>query len=162
MVPRSRNQVRAETLERDMAAFDMKASGRSNAQIAIALDYRDEAHVSQALSRHMKRLVKPQAEELRLLCDSQLDHIYRTALAVLERTHLKVNGGSVVYYTEDPDKHPDAKAVPLHDSAPVLAAIDRLLRIQESRRKLWGIDAPVQHEVSVSQVTVTVTGAEDV
>jgi hypothetical protein len=37
--------------------------------------------------------------------------------------------------------------VALEDDAPVLAAVDRLLRIQERRAKLLGLDAPVRADV---------------
>ncbi len=36
---------------------------------------------------------------------------------------------------------------PLRDRAPVLAAIDRLLKIEERRAKLLGLDAPVRAEL---------------
>lgn len=140
----------------------MKVAGRTHAEISIALGYYDESHVSRALRRHTKLMAEPHVETMRQLCEEQLSQLHRAAMRVLESTHLKVNNGYVVYYTEDPESNPNAKAKPLHDSAPVLAAIDRLLRIQESKRKLWGIDVPVKHEVSVSSVTVTVRGADDV
>ena len=130
----------------------------------LALGYHDVPHVSNAIKRHVKRMMidAGHVHEMRMVCDSQLNMLFRKAMTVLESTHLKVNNGYVVYYTEDPDNNPGAKAKPLQDSAPVLAAIREMVRIQESRRKLWGIDAPVKHEVSVSQVTVTVRGADDV
>jgi len=50
--------------------------------------------------------------------------------------HFKTNGGEIV---RDPET-----GEALVDDAPVLAANDRLLRIQERRAKLLGIEAPQQ------------------
>jgi hypothetical protein len=38
---------------------------------------------------------------------------------------------------------------PLLDDAPVLAAVDRLLKVQERRAKLLGLDVPVKRQVEV-------------
>jgi hypothetical protein len=38
---------------------------------------------------------------------------------------------------------------PVLDDAPVLAAIDRLLRIQERRARLLGLDAPTRSRIEV-------------
>ncbi|GAA2395473.1 hypothetical protein GCM10010404_61300 [Nonomuraea africana] len=48
----------------------------------------------------------------------------------------------------------DGRGEPLEDDAPVLAAIDRMLKIQERRAKLLGLDIPVKQLVG-GDVTVT-------
>jgi hypothetical protein len=134
-------------------------------EIAIALGFVDRSHARKAIQRHTASIVRPAADEYRAMMDEQLDSMHREVLRVLETTHYKVNNGVVVHHrpaeckcTEMPCEH----FVPLLDDSPVLAAVDRLVKIQESRRKLYGLDAPVKHDVSVSQVTVKVEGADDV
>ena len=63
----------------------------------------------------------------------------REAWDVLQRNHVVVSQGRVV----------ELDGVPIPDDAPVLAAIDRLLKIQERRAKLLGLDAPTQSRVEV-------------
>lgn len=161
-MPRSRRGGRfttnPDTIERDATAFSMKARGCTYREIAIALGYTDDSHVSKALKRHMQRRIEPVADEYRAILDDQLDSMYRSVMRVLETTHLKVNDGRVVYYDE-PDGNGPPK--PLLDDSPVLAAVDRLLKIQKARRELYGLDAPTKVETSGS-VTVRVEGAEDV
>jgi hypothetical protein len=57
---------------------------------------------------------------------------------VLERNHVTVSHGRIIRGENEE---------PLLDDGPVLTAIDRLLKIQERRAKLLGLDAPARHEV---------------
>lgn len=71
-------------------------------------------------------------------------------LSVLHSQHLLVNAGEVVQdYIRGEDGQPleiegQYVRVPLNDKGPVLAAIDRLLKIDESERKLLGLDKPTK------------------
>ena len=154
-----------DTPERDAQAFEMKSMGRTLQEIAIALNYADSSHVSKAFKRHLDRIVKPAADEYRAQLDARRERMRRECWRVLEAAHYKVNNGVVVHYT-DCDCPPYATdcphSKPLLDDSPVLAAIDRLRKLDEDERKLYGLDAPVKHDVSVSQVTVKVQGADDV
>jgi hypothetical protein len=79
----------------------------------------------------------------------RLDHLYQAALAVLEAQHITVSNGRVI----------ELDGVPLPDDGPVLQAIDRLVRISESRRKLLGLDQPVKAQVS-GGLTYEVVGVD--
>lgn len=145
----------------------MKTRGCTLAEIQIALDYGSTAHVATALRRHIDRRVGPAADEYRALMDERLDHMRREVLRVLETTHYKVSEGRVIYHApcDCPqglygDRCPHWK--PLEDDSPVLAAVDRLLKIEERQAKLHGLDAPVKQSVEVTNVTVKVEGADDV
>ena len=159
---------RPDSEERDAEAFRMRTRACTLAEIQVALGYSSPQHVSTALKRHIERRVGPAADEYRAVMDAQLDHMYREVTRVLETTHYKVNNGTVVYFNDDEcqcqswERGSCSHAKPLLDDSPVLAAVDRLVKIQESRRKLYGLDAPVKHDVSVSSVTVRVEGADDV
>lgn len=153
--------------ERDAEAFRMKTRAATLEEIVIALGYSSPSHVRTAIRRHLERRVAPAADEYRALMDEQLDHMYREVSRVLETTHYKVSDGRVIYHADCAcpqglygDRCPHWK--PLKDDSPVLASVDRLIRIQESRRKLYGLDAPVKQAVEVTNVTVKVEGADDV
>jgi hypothetical protein len=90
---------------------------------------------------HLERL---EAELLRL------DELEARARQVLDRHHITVNNGRVI----------NVDGQPLQDDGPVLAAIDRLLKIEdarrknnESQRKLLGLDAPTKVDAQVTEVT---------
>src|SRR4029078_1889290 len=68
--------------------------------------------------------------EYRAMELARLDTLALAAANVLSATHPYVSGGKVL---KD-----------VTDDGPRLAAIDRLLRISESRRKLLGLDAPAK------------------
>jgi hypothetical protein len=154
-----------DTPERDAQAFEMKSMGKTLGEIAIALKYVDGSHVSKALRRHLERRVAPAADEYRAQLDARRERMRRECWRVLEAAHYKVNNGIVVHYTDcdcKPYATDCAHSKPLLDDSPVLAAIDRLRKLDEDERRLYGLDAPVKHDVSVSSVTVKVQGADDV
>lgn len=68
----------------------------------------------------------------------KLDMLEEEALKLLNKTHLVVDKGAVVFYNREP----------LEDSAPKFKAIDTLLKIAERRAKLHGIDSPVRAEIT--------------
>jgi aminoglycoside phosphotransferase (APT) family kinase protein len=89
------------------------------------------------------------AEEIRRVELDRLDELARTAWRVLYERHLHIGMRGEIA------RHRDTGA-PLLDDGPVLAAIDRLLTISESRRKLLGVDAPAK----VTVLTMDAIGAE--
>lgn len=81
---------------------------------------------------------------------ARLDRLENAALKVLERHHITVNNGRVI--TVDGE--------PLLDDAPVLAAVDRLLKIEAERvrngealRRILGLDMPVKVDATVHETT---------
>lgn len=123
--------------ERDAEACRLRVRAMSYAQIAKQLGYADEGHAYQGVSRALRATVEEPAAEVRKTELERLNNLYEAALAILERMHVTVSQGRVVYLGD----------LPLADDAPALAAIDRLLKIQERRARLLGLDAPVKHEV---------------
>jgi len=148
-----------DTQDRDAAAFRLRAKGATYDEIAVALGYADRGHVHKQLSRHLASIVPPAAEEYRQIMDAQLDELYRRALAVMDAEHFTVSNGQIVYA---PGTEFAGQPVPLEDDAPVLQAMDRMLKIQARRAALWGLDAPTQSRLQVQNVRVTVDGADDV
>ncbi|MFJ6238876.1 hypothetical protein ACIQH0_32895 [Streptomyces griseus] len=77
----------------------------------------------------------------------RLQELEEAARKVLTNRHILVNNGRVIL-------HPDTEQ-PMEDDGPVLQAIDRLVKIDDARRRngerrasLNGFNAPVQTEVS--------------
>ncbi len=163
-----------ETAERDAEAARLRGRGLSYRAIAAQLGI--DVHTAHDAVKRALAAIRGEgapealALELERLDTSlqRLDKMQAAAEAVLERRHVHVSGGKiVVQVTEyardgegnillDEDGNPKAENVEqLEDDAPVLAALDRLVKIEierraigESRRKLLGLDA--EQKVSVS------------
>ncbi len=71
---------------------------------------------------------------------SELDHLAATAIEVMRTPHYEVTQAGKI--AEDP-----RTGLPLLDDKPRLAAIDRLLKIQDRRAKLLGLDSAQKVEV---------------
>ncbi len=137
-----------ETAVRDAEACRLRARGLSYEQIAEQLGVsRSNAYL--AVQRAIADIVREPAEEVRQLELVRLDEMHRAALGVLEATHYVVDKGKVVMWDGQP----------LIDDGPVLAAVDRMLKIQARRAALLGLDA--EKKVSLSGgVTYEVVGVD--
>lgn len=134
--------------ERDAEAARLRTRGLSYDAIGEQLGL-DKGNAYRAVQRALQATVQEPAEELRQLELARLDDMWAAVLEVLEAKHFTVSQGRIVYYGD----------VPLADDAPVLAAVDRLLRIQERRAKLLGLDAPAKAEVG-GKLTYEITGVD--
>lgn len=102
-------------------------------QVELAEEFELSQTQISTIIRTMKEKVElPTREDLVKRSVARLDKLYREAWTVVETEHIAVSHGRVVY-------GPDGE--PLKDHAPVLQAIDRLLRIEERLAKLLGLDA---------------------
>lgn len=138
--------------EQDADAARLRARGMTYEVIATELGYCNRAAARAAVERALVATVTEPAAEVRQMELARLDEMYRAALAVLERQHLTVSHGKVVYTggTQVLDERGNVTYIggePLFDDAPVLQAIDRMIRIMERRAKLLGLDAPTKVEV---------------
>jgi len=111
--------------------------------------------------RAVRRCVEPSVRAIRLEMLEQLDELEQAALKVLATTHFVVSQGHLVSPVlgrepdtlDDGSENPKAGELifgdPLIDDGPVLAAIDRLVKIQERRARLVGADAATKVEARV-------------
>lgn len=114
----------------------MRACGATYQRIADALGYGSRYNARRAVERALAEIPAEAVDELRRLEAERLDYLTAKAFEVLESTHyVHTPAGKLVY-------GPDAQ--PLLDPMPVLHAIDRLLRIEERRARLFGLDAPAR------------------
>lgn len=133
------------TAEREAEAARLRSKGWSYPRIAEELGYKHKADAYNAVKKVLSETVSEAGDEVRAMELVRLDALYAAATEVLERNHVTVSHGKIVA---------GADGEPLLDDAPVLQAIDRLLRIQERRARLLGLDAPVKRDVSLTDERV--------
>lgn len=150
---------RRETAERDAKAADLRARGRTYQQIADELGYSNKGDAFRAVEHALAAVVKESGKAVlhfeleRLDAElARLDALEETVRKVLKARHITVSNGRVII-------HPDTLE-PMEDDGPVLQAVDRLLKIEESRRrngerraKLTGIEAAIKVDTTVHEVT---------
>lgn len=129
------DRTRRQAAERRAEILRLRIAGHSNSQIAHQLGISD-GRASQLYHEALDRTVTEPAAEARKLELERLDDLITHARAVLERTHYVVQGGEVILHN----------GVELVDDGPTLAALDRLIKLSETRRRLLGLDAPTRHQ----------------
>lgn len=143
--PQDRAAQMAARAERRDKAVKLAASGMTYVEVAKTLGHNSPqaAHkdVKAALAERIKRQDLA-VDELRAKHTALLDEALQVAHRIMNDQHLAHSAGRMVQ-REDP------LTGELHDvidNGPNLAAVDRLVKISESQRKLWGIDAPTKTE----------------
>lgn len=131
-----------EGAERDAEACRLRTTGLSYRAISDQLGYGGATHARDGVERALAAVVAEPAEQLRTLELERLDALQAEAWAVMTREHLTVSGGKIVMV-----EGPDGVEAPLGDDAPVLKAIDRIVKLMERRAKLLGLDAPTRLSV---------------
>ncbi|MCK9929447.1 hypothetical protein MXD62_20065 [Frankia sp. Mgl5] len=107
--------------------------------IALTMGMASVSSAHDAVQRALDATIPNEpAAEVRQLELDRLDRMHVAVMAVLEKQHVTVSNGKVIYLDGEP----------LEDDAPVLQAVDRLLKIQDRRAKLLGLDA--EQKVSVA------------
>lgn len=138
--------------ERDRDAAKLREQGLTYQAIADQLGFCDKGEAHHAVRRVLTATVREAGDALRAIEDARLDaelvrlnEVEAVVWEVLKKKHVTVSNGKVIYLGSDP----------LEDDAPVLLAVDRLMKIEdsrrrngESRRKLHGLDA--EKKISVS------------
>lgn len=138
-----------EGAERDREACRLRSRRWTYQRISDALGYGGASNAHRAVKRTLEAIPRDAGEELLALELDQLDALAQTVYEVLEAHHYTVSNGRLIYLGEQP----------LADHGPVLAAVDRLVKIQERRAKLLGLDKQsldVSGEVTVRYEVVGV------
>lgn len=136
--PQGRIEESERERERALEAARLRALRFSHKQIAEQLGYKDPSGAWRAVKRGQELIVREPHQDAILLDLAELDEMAREAWKVLRNTHYVVDRGAVVTWNDQP----------LHDDGPVLAAIGKLLDVQERRARLVGLDAPKRVEVA--------------
>jgi hypothetical protein len=122
---------RAQIVQARMAGTTFEEIGR---QHGIS-----DTRAHQLYADAMRRTVKEPADQHRALELRRLDDLQLRLTEVLRREHVTISGGKVVV---------DADGRPYLDDGPVIAAVQALVRVQESRRRLLGLDEPARADVT--------------
>ncbi|MET8848064.1 hypothetical protein [Amycolatopsis sp. NPDC004625] len=146
----ARNESRqnpAETAERQVRAYELALRGLSLRKIAATMTAEGDP-ISHETARRLiaaeaDERVAPLATAYRQMQLDRLNELRERVLEIREATHLTVSNGRVVMLESE-----DGVKVPLPDDAPVLASVDRLLRIEERIARLLGLDAPEKAEIT--------------
>lgn len=138
--------------ERDTTALDMRSRGRTWREIAETLGYTDAANARRGVANALAEVHYPAVNEMRAEMAERLDQLHREAMAVLEARHIKIHEGRPVYIG------PEGAETLVEDDAPVLRAAETILKIEQRRAALFGLDAPTRTKVDVEIVDFTIDG----
>lgn len=133
-----------ETAERDAYACQLRMRGLSYKAVAEEMGYAGHWGARQAVQRALLAIVQEPAEDLRTMELARLDQMWQAVILVLETKHYVVSEGRLVWIG------PKDAARPLEDDGPVLQCIDRMLKIQERRSRLLGLDAPTKIKAEIT------------
>lgn len=134
-------QGNAEQAERLIEVWNLRIEGLLEREIAERLGI-NQSTVSRWLKKAYSMRAEPVAAELRAVELDKLDVAEQAVWAVLRRKHVTVSAGKIVYNDSDGE--------PIIDDGPILAAVDRLVKISERRAKYGGLDAPSKVEAQVT------------
>ena len=150
---------RPETAARDAEAAILRAQGWTYPAIAEHLKFADRGNAYHAVQRAIANVLPEPAESILFFelerLDAELERLNgleEEVRAVLTRRHITVSNGRVILHPETGE--------PMEDDGPVLQATDRLLKIEEARRrngerraKYTGIEASIKVDATVHEVT---------
>lgn len=134
----------------DAKACELRRDGLTYDAIALQLGLQHRSSARKAVQRGLLAIVQEPAEELRALELERLDVLWSKAMEIMLRKHYVAQMGSVVHL-----KVGDVR-IPLLDDGPNLKAIEVLVKLQERRAKLVGLDSAAKLEV----LTVDLIDAE--
>lgn len=124
---------------RNAEILALKTRGRTNVEIAEMFGI-GKHRVGQIITAEIRRsLTEEDREQVRQIELAKLDELEREAWRILEANYYAYTPKGLI-------KGPEGRY--LEDSAPVLAAMDRILKIQERRAKMLGIDAPTRVQIT--------------
>lgn len=158
--PNGKYAANVTAAQRAAQAAQLRSKGWSYRAIAAELGMSSVASAHKAVARALKAIVEEPATAVRALELERLDRMYEAVVAVLEREHVTVSGGNVVRRQVGQERDDvgalvlagDGQPIPIYedimDDAPVLQAVDRLLKIQARRAALLGLDAETKLAVS--------------
>lgn len=159
---RTKGDSGAQRAAQQEQAYELRLRGRTLRQIGQDMGISHET-VRVLLKSEIAHRLDPLKDQYLQYELDRLDHMQQAVLAVLD------NPGRIVHVmewrgeyetNEDGEQFKKLDSVPvlIVDDKKILGAVDRLVRISESRRKLVGLDAPVKVQ---GDITVTETTQED-
>lgn len=124
----------------DQRAAAMRARSMSYDQIGAELGLSRSAAFA-SVQRAMRDTLdqgREEAEALRQIELDKLDYLERRLFGIIQKKHVHVTpSGKIAYLNGEP----------VEDDDPIVKAIDSLLRVQQRRARLLGLDRPVEVHV---------------
>ena len=117
--------------------------------IAERVGFNDPSSAFTAYRTAIAKLPSTATNEARTTELEHLDFLRRTVVALLDKQYITVSAGRVVYFGDDP----------IEDTGPILAAVDRLLKIESQIADLHGLKSPSSIVVG-AQVNYIIEGVE--
>ncbi len=153
---RSRSDSDARKTKLREECYDLRLAGHTLREIGQRLDISKDTVLAYLREEIAGRLDPLKDQYLQYELD-RLDAYQRAALHVLDNPGRVVTVMVDVEIGTDEGGNPIIATVPqdhvILDHNKILGAIDRLVKISESRRKLTGLDAPVRTQVDVVETT---------
>ena len=122
-----------------MRAAEMRSRNRTLQQIADELGVAVST-ASRMVERAYESIPTEGAIAAKRVELDKLDRIESKLLEVMERDHVRIDHGKIIY---------DDIGQPIRDDAPSVQAALGMLRVQERRSKLMGYDAPNRQIIQV-------------
>ena len=138
----AQSSTACDRADRRAAMWRMRVNGHTQAQIAERYGITQQA-VSKELRRAIDARPATSIDEYREIQLDKLDRAERAVLKVMETTHYLVSRGGVVTMR---DQETGDERI-LLDDAPILQAVDRIIRLVALRSDLLGLKAPVRVNV---------------
>lgn len=138
---------------KDNKALMMKCDGVQYDRIASQGWDDDVPAVKRAIQRALADNAIEDADTIRMIQLARLDDVMRMTLkiAVTEHYHVSATGHVA--------EHPVTGEL-LLDPGPNLQALNTLVKINESTRKLLGVDAPAKHSITIDAVDAEIRELE--
>jgi hypothetical protein len=142
-MPRAGRKRSTDTRIRDARAVELRRRGLTYEQIADQLSFSAVSSAFDAVKRGLADIATEETPGLTLMSMERLDALTRLFERIAATKHyaISLGSGKVVM---DP-----ATGQPLIDDNPAMQAGLALLRIEESRRKLKGLDAPSRKLIEI-------------
>lgn len=133
-MPHDQAAVKLSAAEKRIKAHDLRLKGWTFDEIGRAIGTtRQRAH--QIITEHLEKLAEQTAEKS--------EQIRAVEVAKLDRLERILNAKIEAATEIDPDDQPDPAEIAKRESIRN-QAIDRLIKIQERRAKLLGLDGPIK------------------
>ncbi len=137
---KTRGQLEIEVRDREALALRLRREGHDYGEIAQQVGWRSESTARDAVQRALRRRVEPDVEVLRNIEDDKLAEMERVCWAIIRADHWAYSWGKPVL-----DEHGNR----MQDPEPRLKAINTLVRLQERRARLFGLDAAAKRMIGV-------------
>lgn len=150
---------RADIADRRARLIQYRVAGRSYDEIFEELGYASRTAASKDFSRALEQNIAEERTSMEVYRETEilrldgelerLDRLYTKVERILDKFHVTVQFGKVI----------DIDGEPLEDDGPALAAVDRLVKIEDARRrngerraKLLGLDAAQKVEMTIDDI----------